>query len=165
MNDDAVDNKAEQATDATKHSVAPGGSKNSTSGAAASQSEMLSEIKSEPVWSSYLDPEDETTVLFYNRVTKESQKTKPADYDGHYVIGEGAAKKEDSVAAKIYNRTFGDMTKMFFTPLEDPNANQTQIVIEDQPGPALGLGQWEEVKEEEQFEVVNRVREDLVQRD
>ena len=36
MNDDAVDNKAEQATDATKHSVAPGGSKNSTSGAAAS---------------------------------------------------------------------------------------------------------------------------------
>ena len=55
---------------------------------------MLAEIKSEPVWSSYLDPEDETTVLFYNRVTKESVSDKPANYDGHYVIGEAAASSK-----------------------------------------------------------------------
>lgn len=86
---------------------------------------MLSEIKSEPVWSSYLDPEDEITVLFYNRVTKESQSIKPVDYDGFYVIGEAApGKKKDSEAAKIYNRTFGDMTKMFCTPLEAPKEDE-----------------------------------------
>ena len=82
---------------------------------------MLDEIKSEPVWSSYLDPEDETTVLFYNRVTKESVTEKPKDYDGHYVIGEGAVKdsdNKDAVAKKIYERTFGDMSKLFCTPLE-----------------------------------------------
>ena len=65
---------------------------------------MLDEIKNEPVWSSYLDPEDETTVLFYNRITKESVKEQPADYDGFYVIGENAASNgaKDDVAKKIY---------------------------------------------------------------
>lgn len=107
------------------------------SGGVESQAGMLSEIKSEPVWSSYLDPEDETTVLFFNRVSKESRKMKPVDYDGFYVIGEQAAmaKKEDTEAAKIYNRTFGDMTKMFCTPLE---AADEGIIIGgvEQPGPA-----------------------------
>jgi len=79
---------------------------------------LLSELKSEPVWSSYLDPEDDTTVMFYNRVTKQSVAEKPKDFDGHYVIGEAARKPVDSVAKKIYERTFGDMTKMFCTPLE-----------------------------------------------
>ena len=129
---------------------------------------MLDEIKSEPVWSSYLDPEDETTVLFYNRVTKESQAEKPADYDGHYVIGEAAASKkpgskEDAVAKKIYERTFGDMSKMFCTPLEQ--AEETGIVIDKSAPEAtttahggIILGGWEEVKEEDQFDVINRAR-------
>ena len=137
---------------------------------------MLDEIKSEPVWSSYLDPEDETTVLFYNRVTKESVREKPVDYDGHYVIGEAAAQqrpggKEDTVAKKIYERTFGDMSKMFCTPLEQ--AAEETIVIEKFSGAGLAdtttmaaaavnqecgilLGGWEEVKEEDQFDVINR---------
>jgi len=51
--------------------------------------------------------------LFYNRVSKESVREKPADYDGFYVIGEkvatagpGAAGKggsaSDQAAKKIY---------------------------------------------------------------
>ena len=60
---------------------AKAGGGNSTAG-------MLNDIKSEPVWSSYLDPEDQTTVLFYNRLTKKSVSEKPTDYDGHYVIGD-----------------------------------------------------------------------------
>lgn len=69
---------------------------------------LLDEIKNEPVWSSYLDPEDETTVMFYNRVSKESVAQKPSDYDGHYVIGEAAATikggrdGKDDVTKKIY---------------------------------------------------------------
>lgn len=69
---------------------------------------MLDEIKNEPVWSSYLDPEDETTVMFYNRVSKTSVAQKPVDYDGHYVIGEAAATSKgardgkDDVTKKIY---------------------------------------------------------------
>jgi hypothetical protein len=54
----------------------------------------LKEIKEEPVWSSYLDPEDGSTVLFYNRLTEQSQTTKPDDYDGFYVIGEQQKPKQ-----------------------------------------------------------------------
>lgn len=92
---------------------------------------MLDEIKNEPVWSSYLDPEDETTVLFFNRMTKESVSAKPKDYDGHYVIGEASASrklgtKEDARAKQIYDRTFGDMQRMFCTPLEAANQPQSE---------------------------------------
>ena len=48
---------------------------------------MLDNIKNEPVWHSYLD-EETNEVQFYNRVTKVSQREKPKDYDGFYVIGE-----------------------------------------------------------------------------
>ena len=48
---------------------------------------MIEDLKNEPVWSSYLDPDDGTTVLFYNRLTKESVSEKPVDYDGFYVVG------------------------------------------------------------------------------
>ena len=82
---------------------------------------MLNDIKSEPVWSTYLDPEDETTVLFYNRVTGKSQQEKPKDWDGHYIIGQQQAVQQDSVAKKLFDRTFGDMSKMFCTPLEVAN--------------------------------------------
>lgn len=110
---------------------------------------MLKDIKSEPVWSSYLDPEDGTTVLFFNRVTKASVDEKPRDYDGHYVIGEQTARqKEDQAAKKIYERTFGDMSKMFCTPLEQA---EVPIIIPKgetdckQTTQFHGLGMWEEV--------------------
>ena len=53
------------------------------------------------------------------------------------------------------------MTKMFMTPLEDPNQlQQDGIVInqEEENGHAVELGMWEEVKEEEQFDVIHRAR-------
>jgi len=113
---------------------------------------MLQDIKSEPVWSSYLDPEDETTVLFYNRVTKKSVGEKPADYDGHYVIGDQSSRqKEDKAAKLIYERTFGDMSKMFCTPLETADVpiyiDQTASGVVEQT--QLAIGGWEEVKEED----------------
>lgn len=109
--------------------------------------------------------------MFFNRVTKESVAEKPSDYDGHYVIGEAASsRKTDQVAKKIYERTFGDMSKIFCTPLEDPNADsKTGIVF--QKGAQKGvaeevqqsghmLGMWEEVQEEDQFENINKARDE-----
>ena len=65
--------------------------------------------------------------------------TKPRDYDGHYVIGEAAAKKKgsDDQVKKIYDRTFGDMSKMFCTPMDLPGTELFQIDQNTpQPGPA-----------------------------
>ncbi len=80
---------------------------------------MLNNIKNEPVWHSHLD-EETNEVLFYNRVTKSSQVEKPKDYDGFYVIGESSteAKKAKTVEQTIYDRTFGNMSKRFCTPME-----------------------------------------------
>ena len=82
---------------------------------------MIEDLKNEPVWSSYLDPEDGTTVLFYNRLTKESITEKPADYDGFYVVGESAVNQKKDSSKQLYDKTFGDIGKMFTTPLELAN--------------------------------------------
>lgn len=137
-----------------------GGARKPNTSTVESSSGMLNDIKSEPVWSSYLDPEDGTTVMFFNRVTKVSVSDKPNDYDGHYVIGEQTARqKEDQAAKKIYERTFGDMSKMFCTPLEQAEvpiiipggvADSTAVAGTASANPGFqGLGMWEEVLEDD----------------
>ena len=78
---------------------------------------MFAQVKSEPMWSSQLDP-DTNEVYFLNRKTEERVKEKPKDYDGHYVIGEGATSQTKTEDKAIYDRTFGDFSKKFCTPLE-----------------------------------------------
>ena len=133
------------------------------------QEGLLDNIKNEPVWHSYLD--DETNeVHFYNRVTKEAQKEKPKDYDGYYVIGEQSneATKAKTDEQTIYDRTFGDMSKRFCTPMELAAQPLLPVTDSTQPAPAETsgfpiLGQWEEVKEEDQFE--NRRKAEMRQRE
>ena len=74
---------------------------------------MLTDIKSEPVWSSHLD-DDTGKVYFFNRVNKARVDKKPENFDGHYVIGETTAKVDNS----IYENTFGDLSKKFCTPMD-----------------------------------------------
>ena len=52
---------------------------------------MLNDIKNEPTWSSMID-EETGMVYFFNRITKQRRESKPADYDGHYVIGDKIKK-------------------------------------------------------------------------
>ena len=78
---------------------------------------MLELVKNEPIWSSHLDP-NTNEVYFFNRKTDEKVFEKPKDYDGHYIIGEGATSKTKSEDIAIYERTFGDFSKKFCTPLE-----------------------------------------------
>jgi len=53
-------------------------------------------------------------VIFVNRKTGHQSPTKPKDWDGHYIIGQGPTKDPD------YLKTFGDYSKMFCTPLDEP---------------------------------------------
>lgn len=83
---------------------------------------LLSDIKSDPKWSSHLD-DDTGKIYFFNRLTKERCSSKPADYDGHYIIGETKNKQSE------YENTFGDFGKKFCTPMDIPKAKYNVIEI------------------------------------
>ena len=135
---------------------------------------MIEDLKNEPLWSSYLDPEDGITVLFYNRLTKESVSEKPVDYDGFYIVGEQLASHNKNASKQLYDKTFGDIGKMFTTPLElanvplptsvESNNLLPSVSVENETGNATeqpgfaGVGMWEEVKEEDQFDHINRAK-------
>ena len=127
------------------------------------QEGMLENIKNEPVWNTYRDPET-LEVLFYNRVTKISQPNRPEDFDGYYVIGDhqSEAQKTKSDEQTNYERTFGDMGKRFCTPMELAKQPYLPITDTSQPAPAGEdngmhmIGQWEEVRYEDQFENIRK---------
>ena len=100
----------------------------------------LTQVKDDPLWSSHLD-EETGDVFYYNRVTRQSQWTKPKGFDG-YDIAAGRPQKRDNE----YTRTFADFRA---TPLEEEPIGDKGVV-----------GEWTTVDAADDYFARNRVVEE-----
>lgn len=71
-------------------------------------------MTSEPAWHTEVNEDGE--VVFVNRKTGQETGKKPVDWDGHYIIGQGNAKKQETSAYDFSNK--------FCTPMDDVKPNK-----------------------------------------